>query len=90
MLSLVMAALAVFFIWEFVLVAVPWTIPIVLQPVLVYAAALAYCWPDWRTALAVAGAVGVLHVLVTRPGATTGGTQGIRRPPRQPSIPRLP
>lgn len=85
---LLLAILAVFFIWETVLSVVPWTIPYWLQPVLVYGAALAYVWSDWRLALAVAGAVGLLHVLAI--GKNVGQVTAIRRPGRSPRIPYLP
>lgn len=61
---IIIAVLAIFFVWETVLSVLPWTVPAWLQPLLVYAAALAYCWPHWRLALAVSGGVALLHVLV--------------------------
>lgn len=91
MVTLLLGALAVFFVWESLYAAVPWTIPAWLQPVVVYGAALAFCWPDWRIALAVAGAVGLLHVL-TRigGGGASGAPQVVRRPGRAPRVPNLP
>jgi hypothetical protein len=90
--TLILATLAVFFIWETVMSVAPWTIPHWLQPVLVYGAALAYTWPDWRLALAVAGAVGLLHVLIVDRRVTTsrGPVQQVQRPGRAPRIPTLP
>ena len=88
--ALLLSCLAVFFAWEFVLVAVPWTIPPWLQPVLVYGAALAYVWPDWRFALAVGGGVGVLHVLTRSQAGGGRSPQVVRRPGRQPRVPDLP
>lgn len=64
MLALLVAALAVFWAWETLLVLSPWTIPSWLQPFVVLVAALVFCWPDWRVAGAAAGAVGLLHVAV--------------------------
>lgn len=89
MLPLLIATLAVFGIWEFLLVVVPWTIPPWLQPILVYAAALAFCWPDWRLALAVMGGVGICHVLVRNVGGTAmpAPSQVVQRPSRLPKLP---
>lgn len=77
MLELVIASLAVFWAWEAVLVVVPWTIPPWLQPLLVLAGAVAFCWPDWRVAMAAAGAVGLLHVAV-RGAVSAPQAQAIR------------
>lgn len=89
--TLLLATLAIFFAWETVLSVVPWTIPQVIQPVLVYGAALAYSWPDWRFALSVAGAVALLHTLaVLRGGSSGGAPQMIQRPGRAPRVPNLP
>jgi hydrogenase/urease accessory protein HupE len=87
--TLLVASLAIFAVWEFVLVAVPWTIPAWLQPVLVFGAALAFCWPDWRIALAVAGAVGLLHVLVRGVTDSRSAAQQttVRLPRRVPDLP---
>jgi hypothetical protein len=87
--TLLIAVLAVFFIWGTVLSVVPWAIPGWLQPLLVYGAALLFVWPLWHFALAVAGGVGLLHVLS---GLSSGSSkpQMIRRPGRGPRIPRLP
>lgn len=89
--SLLLAVLAIFFVWETALSVAPWTIPAWLQPVLVYGAALAYAWPDWRFALAVAGAVALLHIVaVSRGGPSGGAPQMVQRPGRAPRVPNLP
>lgn len=90
--TLLLATLAIFFAWETVLSVVPWTIPPVIQPVLVYGAALAFSWPDWRFALSVAGAVALLHTVTVLRGGTgpQGPTQMVRRPGRAPRVPNLP
>lgn len=62
--ELVVLVMGVFFVWEFALEAVPLTLPPWLQPLLVFGAALALSWPDWKTALAVGGGVALLHVWV--------------------------
>lgn len=68
MTELIIAALAIFWAWETVLAVCPWTIPAWLQPLLVLAGATAFCWPDWRVAMAAAGAVGLLHFMVREVG----------------------
>lgn len=90
MIQLLTGALAVFFVWEALYTAVPWTIPPWLQPVLVYGAALSLSWPDWRIALAVSGAVGLLHVTTRLGGGTSGAPKVMRRPGRAPRVPTLP
>jgi hypothetical protein len=88
--TLLLSTLAIFFVWETVLSVVPWTIPAWLQPVLVYGATLAYVWPDWRLALAVAGAVALLHILTVSRGAASGTPQVLRRPRGTSRLPNLP
>lgn len=60
------AALAVFAVWEYLMVLSPWRVPPVLQPLLVvglgYLALLLD--HDWLLPVAIAGAVAVLHRLV--------------------------
>jgi len=89
-LALIIASLAVFWAWETLLVVVPWTIPAWLQPFIVLAGALGFCWPDWRVAAAAAGAVGLLHVAVR--GSTTPVTaEAVRlRPGVGSRVPDLP
>ena len=84
--TLILASLAVFFVWEFVLSAYPWSIWPWLQPLLVLGGALGFCWPDWRLALAVAGAVYLLHVAVRR-ATDSPEPQVVRRPTRIPTLP---
>lgn len=89
--DLILLTLAVFGVWEFALVVVPWTIPPWLQPLLVYAGALALAWPDWRTALAVVGGVGLAHVWVRNLGHTpVVPPQQVVRRPRNNRMPDLP
>jgi hypothetical protein len=89
--TLLWAALAVFFVWETVVSVAPWTIWPWLQPVLVYGAALAYAWPDWRLALATSGGVALLHLLsISRGGPSRGSAQMVQRPGRAPRVPNLP
>lgn len=91
MLTLLIASLAVFWAWETVLVLVPWTIPPWLQPFIVLAASLAFCWPDWRVAGAAAGAVGLLHVAVRGVIEPVAPAQAVRvRPGVGQRVPDLP
>lgn len=85
MTALILASLGVFFGWEFFLSAFPWPIPPWLQPVLVYAGSLAFCWPDWRLAMAVSGVVYLLHVAV-RTVQESATPQVVRRT-RIPTLP---
>lgn len=90
MIPLIIATLAIFGIWESVLSVVPWTIPPWLQPLLVGTAAVLWCWPDWRTGLAVLGAVGLLHVYMRSIGGVVSTPQqvAVRRPTsRMPDLP---
>lgn len=86
---LLLSTLAIFFVWETALSVVPWTIPAWLQPVLVYGATLAFVWPDWRLALAVSGAVALLHILVVNRDSSPG-PQVLRRPRGNTRLPNLP
>lgn len=86
--TLILAALAVFFVWESTLSISPWTIWPWLQPFLVYAASLAFCWPDWRTALAAAGAVGILHTVLRLESGSATAAVTVQRPRR--GVPPLP
>lgn len=89
---LVVTVLAVFFAWETALSVVPWTIPAWLQPVLVYGAALALAWPDWRLALAASGGVALLHILTVRerPAPIPKAVTELQRPTRTSRLPNLP
>ena len=90
---LIIAVLAIFFVWETVLSVVPWNVPPWLQPVLVYGAALAFCWPDWRLAMAVSGGVALLHVFLTRERPNVVRPKPVtelQRPTRTPRVPDLP
>lgn len=83
-----LAVLAIFFVWEAVLMVSPLAIPSWLQPILCYAASLAYSWPDWRVALAVCGAVTILHILIVQRDWAAKPPQIIRR--RTSNLPDLP
>lgn len=87
--TFVLAVLAIFFVWEAVLAMSWWPIPAALQPPLCYLAAITYVWPDVRLALAVCGAVTILHILVVqRESVTRAVPQIIRR--RSSNLPDLP
>ncbi len=64
MTPLITGTLAVTFLWETLRTLSPWGLPVWLSPLIVFGVSLALGWPDWRFALAVAGAVGVLHSLL--------------------------
>lgn len=73
MTNLLILALGTFVAWEWVIDSLPFRVPPVLQPILV--AGLAYGLesvhlPQVRMALAAAGAVAILHTLITRTVAT--------------------
>lgn len=63
MITLVLGTLAVTWAWE-ALRMLPWGLPSFLWPFIVLALALAFCWPDWHTAMAVSGAAGIVHTLI--------------------------
>ena len=88
--TLLLSTLAIFFVWETALSVVPWTIPAWLQPVLVYGATVAFVWPDWRLAMAVAGAVAIIHILVVNRDSSHGTPQVLRRPRGNSRLPNLP
>ena len=88
--EILVLTLAVFFVWEFVLEAVPWTIPPWLQPLLVFGAALGLSWPDWRTALAVGGGVALLHVWVRGRSEPDLPPTPVTRKTAKVSVPDLP
>lgn len=91
MVTLLIAALAVFWAWETLLVVLPWTIPPWLQPFVVLAGAVLFCWPDWRVAGATAGAVGLLHVAVRGVIEPPVPAQAVRvRPGVGQRVPNLP
>lgn len=71
MLELLVAGLAVFFVWEFVVTLLPASLPPVVHPVLVAAVAYGVVrLPDDLTLVgALAGLVGLLHAVVRRLGA---------------------
>lgn len=87
--ELLLLTLAVFGVWEAILALVPWTIPAWLQPFIVTGIALGATWPDLdpRLALAVMGAVGLLHVAV-RAQTSAVEPQIVRR--RETRVPTLP
>ena len=90
MLELLILTLAVFGVWEAILSIVPWTIPPWLQPFIVTGIALGSTWPDLdpRLALAVMGAVGLLHVAVrAQSGAAEPQVVRTRREARIPTLP---
>jgi hypothetical protein len=82
--AFVLLVLGVFGAWESALAVSPWTPPTWVQPLLVFALALALAWPDWRAALACTGAVGLLHTLALGRSATPVVL------PRRTRIPNLP
>ncbi len=92
-LHVLLMALAAFTAWEWVLVTLPVAVPAWLQPAVVVAMAYgAQRLPDrWLTALAVAGAVALLHTVV-RSGVVEAAP--LRLPRRHPStgrrVPDLP
>lgn len=88
--TLLIAILAVFGIWEFLLVAIPWTLPPWLQSVVVYGISLAFCWPDWRLAAAVCGGVGLCHVFLRSLGSNDPPQQVVVRRQRGSNVPPLP
>lgn len=84
---LLIAALAVFWGWETILSLSPWSIPPIIQPVIVFVAAFALVSPQWQMAAAVSGAVALLHSLVRTSSAPE--PQAIRLPLRN-RVPRIP
>lgn len=61
--TLVLGTLAVTWAWE-ALRMLPWGLPSFLWPFVVLALAVAFCWPAWHVAVAVAGASGIVHALL--------------------------
>jgi hypothetical protein len=62
--TLLIHTLGIFWAWSFVRQALPWEIPDVLKPALVYGMAFALVYPDWLFAGAIAGGVAVLTPVV--------------------------
>jgi hypothetical protein len=87
MLSLLIASLAIFWAWETLTSLLPWYIPAWLHPAIVFAMSLGFVWPDWRTAMATAGAVALLHVLVRQ---AAPAPQAVRMATLRNRVPRLP
>lgn len=87
-LRLLLLALATFTVWEWLAVILPTTLPAWLQPLVVAGMAYGAQWlPErWLFALAVAGLVAVLHVVVRN--AAEG--QSARLPQRVPARRRVP
>lgn len=83
MTQLVLTSLGVFWAWEYLLTLSPVTIPAWLQPLLVAAAAAGAWYLPERVLLvaAVAGAVALLHQLLTATHAAQAVRQ-VRRVPR--------
>lgn len=92
--NLLLASLAVFFVWESAYSAIPWNIPAWLQPVLVYGVALCLLWPDWSVALSACGLVALLHVgvqrLVPTPPSPASSAQALTRRNTRAGVPSLP
>lgn len=96
MLRLVLLIFATFWAWEtlrFILqsyVSTLFDLTRSLHPFLVAALPLWVLWPDWISALAVAGATGILHLLVERfliPMSAAPMSFGRRRPRGLPPLP---
>jgi hypothetical protein len=82
--TLVLAGLAVFWVWEYLLVLLPWEIHPAGQPLVVLGlGVLASITPD-KVLLpaAIAGVVGLLHVLVRAGSGVL--TKAVQFPTRQP------
>lgn len=88
MLTLLVASLAIFWAWETLTSLLPWYVPAWLQPLVVLGMCLAFVWPDWRTAMAAAGGVAVLHVVVRN--ASAPEPTAVRMATLRNRIPRLP
>ena len=96
MLHLIVVALATFWAWETVRFALSEYAPGVLastgaaHPLVVAALPLYLLWPDWVSALAVAGLVGLIHLTASRymPDPTPVYPQ--RQPGRRGGLPPLP
>jgi hypothetical protein len=85
MIPLIVASLAVFAVWEYLIMVLPVSIPAWLQPALVagFAVGASAVPPAVLRVLAVTGAVALCHALVTKPTL-----HDVRRPLRG-RVPRL-
>ncbi len=98
MLDLVVLMVAVFWAWETLRYALQTYLPNLfslsrpVHPLIVLALPLWLLWPDWVPAMAVAGAVAILHVVMERLGQeTSGGTPiQLRRRQQRGGLPDLP
>lgn len=97
MLYTLYVALAGLFIWESVRFAVSeyaaraYSATVALQPLVVAVFPVVILWPDWLRALAVAGLIGMFHVVISRFAPDPVPTfQPPRRESRRSGLPSLP
>lgn len=79
--------LGVFWAYTLLRQVVPWEIPDVLKPLLVFGAAFWLVYPDWLTAAAIAGAVGVITTIMLYLLEQTSTTFNAPAPRRIPDLP---